>query len=73
MAAVAAFASSPAGQLYARTCKWWGTDPAAGFGDDVLAYNLRAALMLGTVMDSKPVNDAEAAAKAFEQEWLSLG
>lgn len=46
MRELAAFVSSPAGEVYASICRTWGLDPGALLEpfDDVLAYNLRAGL-----------------------------
>lgn len=48
MRALAAFASSDAGKAFARIEQYFGRDPAAALEpvDDVLAHNLRAALLL---------------------------
>jgi hypothetical protein len=56
---LAAFASSEAGRAYARTEQFWGRDPAAFLEpiDDVLAHNLRAALLVALV--EEPTEDAE--------------
>jgi N-acyl-D-aspartate/D-glutamate deacylase len=43
---LADFASSDAGKAYARIEQHWGRDPAAFLEDDVLAHNLRAALLV---------------------------
>lgn len=48
---LANFAMSEGGKLYGRVCQRWGIDPAAGMDDDVLAYNLRTALILRDVAD----------------------
>ncbi len=53
-AGLAAFATSDQGKLYGRVCERWGIDPAAGMTDDVLAYNLRAALAVGELPDPEP-------------------
>jgi len=46
MEALAAFVESPAGAMAYNVARHFGTDPAAGIADDVVAYNLRAALLL---------------------------
>jgi hypothetical protein len=45
--ALATFASSPIGAFYGRVCEHYGMDPGAPLmdEDDVLAFNLRAALL----------------------------
>lgn len=64
MRELAAFASSEEGRIYARTHQTWGTDPAAFLEqeDDVLAYNLRVALMLrlGQESTERPELDPQA-------------
>lgn len=45
-ASLAAFALSDQGQMYGSVCEFWGTDPGAPLDDDVLAFNLRVALMI---------------------------
>jgi hypothetical protein len=54
--ALAAFADRPIGKTYGVVCSQWGIDPAAGIDDDVLAFNLRAALTLR--MNEKPPDEA---------------
>jgi hypothetical protein len=54
MSKVAEFARSDAGQMYAATCERYGLDPAAGFADDVLAFNLRAALLVNAPQEEEP-------------------
>jgi hypothetical protein len=51
---VAAFASSDEGRLYATTCERWGIDPGAILDDDVLAYNLRLALVMADRPEPEP-------------------
>jgi hypothetical protein len=47
--AIADFALSPGGQVFATVARYWGMDPGDVFpDDDVLAFNLRAGLMVGT-------------------------
>jgi hypothetical protein len=41
---LAAFAESPAGQLYGRVCERYGRFPDGGLEDDVLGFNLAAAI-----------------------------
>lgn len=43
--------------MYAQVCEKWNVDPAAGFVDDVLAYNLRAGLAFALGRDR--MKDAE--------------
>ena len=73
MAAVGAFAGSPQGQTYALVCDRWGVDPAAAIGDDVLAYNLRAALMLAMPANREPLDEHEQAGQDFEAAWKAAG
>lgn len=54
MAAIAAFAESPSGILYARSCERYGVDPAAGLADEIEAANLRVALAIASVPESPP-------------------
>jgi len=51
--AVASFASSEQGKAFARIEQHWGRDPAAALEelDDVLAHNLRAALLITMAED----------------------
>ena len=49
---LANFAMSEDGKLYGRVCQRWGVDPAAGITDDVMAYNLRTALLMREAMDA---------------------
>ena len=53
MRELAAFASSDAGKAFARIEERWGRDPAASLEsiDDVLAHNLRAALIASLARD----------------------
>jgi len=57
--ALASFASSAAGKSYGRVCEFWGIDPAASLEqvDDVLAANLRTALVVTMHEDSEPEVD----------------
>lgn len=66
MAAVAAFADSESGRSYLALCDRFHVDPAAGITDDVVAVNLRAALVMSTVEEAEPSTELEA-------EWLRLG
>lgn len=73
MGRVAAFAASPIGQIYGATCERYGVDPAASFTDDVLAFNLRAALMVNApkAESSMEVDEWAAAGRENERAWLS--
>jgi hypothetical protein len=73
MAAVAAFARSDQGRLYATVCDRWGIDPGARFSDDVVAFNLRAALMAAQPVEvpSGLEADLETAGRANEAAWLA--
>lgn len=71
MRALGSFVGSTEGKFYGLVCDRYGIDPGAPFRDEVVAYNVRAAYL--AVGNDQPTDDAEAAAKAFEQEWLSLG
>lgn len=59
MRVLAAFASSDIGKSYGRICQFWNVDPAASLEevDDVLAANLRAALVVTMHEDSEPEVD----------------
>ena len=70
MTAIAAFAQTPQAQMLVTVCDRFNLDPAAGFTDDVLALNLRAALMLIPTRTAEP-DDWAAAGAAVEREWLS--
>jgi hypothetical protein len=77
MAAIAAFAQSDRGKLFAAVHDRFGSDPGAGFTDEVLAYNLRAALMFNHPStlelaheDDEPADDWEAAGLENERAWL---
>ena len=65
MREVAAFASSDAGKAFARIEERWGRDPAASLEDydDVLAHNLRAALIVAMAEDEPESDDPGAAAR----------
>ena len=67
MRGLASFASSDSGKAFARTEQYWGRDPAAALEevDDVLAHNLRVALMLTLSEDevSEDVADPGEAAR----------
>jgi N-acyl-D-aspartate/D-glutamate deacylase len=54
---LAAFASSEAGKTFARIEQHYGRDPAASLEDDVLAHNLRAALLLTLNREDRPEPD----------------
>ena len=64
MREVAAFASSDAGKAFARIEERWGRDPAASLEvvDDVLAHNLRAALIVALAEDEPESNEDPGAA-----------
>ena len=59
MKVLAAFASSEAGKTYGRVCEIWGVDPAASLEeiDDVLAANLRLALVVTMNESTEPEVD----------------
>ena len=59
MRELASFASSDAGKAFARIEQHWGRDPAASLEpiDDVLAHNLRAALVLTLTEDDAEMAD----------------
>ena len=65
MREVAAFASSDAGKAFARIEERWGRDPAASLElvDDVLAHNLRAALIHELAEDTPESDDPGDAAR----------
>lgn len=65
MRVLASFASSETGKFYGRICEFWGVDPAAPLEkvDDVLASNLRAALVVTMHQDSEPEIDGVAKAR----------
>lgn len=70
MRELASFASSGAGKAFARIEQHWGRDPAAALEpvDDVLAHNLRAALLMTLAEDEAEIQRAEAAGdRAVEQ------
>lgn len=67
MAAVAAFAGSESGQTYLALCDRFRVDPAAGISDDVVAVNLRAALVMSAA-DEPETNVTE-----LEAEWVRQG
>lgn len=54
MIEVAAFASSEAGKAFARIEQHFGQDPARFLEDDVLAHNLRAALLVTLNEEPEP-------------------
>jgi hypothetical protein len=72
MAAIGAFARSEGGAVYAAVCERYGLDPAAGFTDDLLAFNLRAAL-LGSAPKALDTETDEWAIAAAENERAWLG
>ena len=59
MRELASFASSDSGKSFARVERYWGRDPAASLEDvdDVLAHNLRVALMITLAEDEVPEED----------------
>ena len=65
MREIAAFASSDAGKAFARIEERWGRDPAASLEpvDDVLAHNLRAALIAALAGDAPEPDDPGEAAR----------
>jgi len=73
---LAAFASSEAGKVFARIEQHWGRDPAAALEpvDDVLAHNLRAALLFTLAEDETPEEhqDTVAATKAAGEKIRAL-
>ena len=76
MREVAAFASSDAGKAFARIEERWGRDPAAALEaeDDVLAHNLRAALVMALAEDMPESDDpGEAARMGGEKVKEALG
>jgi hypothetical protein len=60
---IAAFASSDVGKSYAQVERFWGRDPAAFLEpvDDVLAHNLRVALVVALHEDATDGPHEEAA------------
>jgi hypothetical protein len=56
MAAVAAYADSDSGRFHALVSQSYGTDPAQGVTDPLVAANLRAALL---VVTSRTETDVE--------------
>ena len=74
MRELAAFASSEAGKTFARIEQHWGRDPAAALEDDVLAHNLRAALLITLAENESPDEHADAieASKAAGQKIRAL-
>ena len=56
MRVLASFASSDAGKTYGHICEMWGVDPAASLEevDDVLAANLRLALVVSMNETTEP-------------------
>jgi hypothetical protein len=74
--AIAEFALSPGGRVFATVCDRWGVDPGGMFpDDDVLAFNLRAGLMVGVRHTPELVEQApegwEAEGEANRREWLA--
>lgn len=67
-AAIAEFAQSDAGRLYAMTCARFGVDPAANIADDVLAHNLRVALAVSMTPDEPDAEEPAAAQAGTEPQ-----
>ena len=63
-AAIAAFAGSTEGDIYAMVCRHYGVDPGAIFADDVDAFMMRQALMVRSTLPR--ISD-------LEREWLAAG
>lgn len=53
MASLAAFVQSDRGRFYSAVCDKYGIDPAAGMRDDVVAFNLRAGLLLAGLREDE--------------------
>lgn len=51
---LAAFATSQTGKMYGHVCERYGVDPGEILEDDVLAFNLRAAIALATLPEIEP-------------------
>ena len=66
MKGLAHFASSDAGKGFARVEQHWGRDPAASLEsvDDVLAHNLRAALLITLAEDEAEVAEDDPVERA---------
>jgi hypothetical protein len=60
------FATSDAGKIYGRTCERYGVDPGAVLDDDVLALNLRVALVLSDIDEDEPDEFEQAKQKSQE-------
>lgn len=71
MREIASFASSEAGQVYARIEQQFGRDPAAFLEDDLLAHNLRAALLYS--MAPKTSEEAKDEVKALAERARTKG
>lgn len=61
MRTLAAFAASESGRYYAGLHRAWGTDPAAFLEqeDDLMAFNLRAALTRALASEPEPELEPE--------------
>lgn len=53
-AALADFVTSPQGRFYGHVCKTFGVDPGAPFSDDVVAFQMRAALLAAEIDEPEP-------------------
>lgn len=75
-ASIAAFAMSPQGDIYRSVCEHWGVDPGAPLEpvDDVLAFNLRAALLVTKpVPKPEPVDDRPGVVTDLEEQMRRMG
>lgn len=66
---LATFATSDAGKVYGRTCQRYGIDPGAALEDDVMAYNLNLALLLGDTDEDEPEDEFEAAKRKSQEAF----
>ena len=67
---------SDQGKTYGRVCRYWGVDPAGGFGDDVMAHAVRTGLLIALAdepegepepaVQGKIVTDLEELMRAYE-------
>ena len=67
-AALAAFARSNTGKFYAGVCEKYGVDPGAAIDDDVVAFQLRAALAVVSSQDAKAEENPDAAMDRWIKE-----
>lgn len=73
--ALAAFCERPVAVPYANVCSHFGIDPAGFIDDDVLAFNLRAGLLVkvneqAAEQDQSPSENPFAKAEALqEMQW----